>query len=153
ATYSVAWIDCVARGRDLGRSLVYLGEHARADEVPEGADRFLRGREPRLNVPLDLPSVTLNRYSVRAFNELYYRNGAKRAGETQTVSIFPYFFPLDSVGAWNRIYGRRGFLQHQCVIPEANARPVLGEILEHVSSRGDASFLAVLKKLGPGDGM
>jgi FAD/FMN-containing dehydrogenase len=153
ATYSVAWIDCVARGRDLGRSLVYLGEHARAEEVPQGADRFSRGRDPRLNVPLDLPAATLNRYSVRAFNELYYRSGTKRAGETQTVSIFPYFFPLDSIGGWNRIYGRRGFLQHQCVVPEANARAVLADILERVSARGDASFLAVLKKLGPGDGM
>ncbi|MCP3474477.1 FAD-binding oxidoreductase [Bradyrhizobium sp. CCGUVB1N3] len=153
ATYSVAWIDCVARGSDLGRSLIYLGEHARASELPQGAEAFSRGQDPRLNVPIDLPSMTLNRYSVRAFNELYYRMGARRAGGSHLVSIFPYFFPLDGVGGWNRIYGRRGFLQHQCVIPQDGALAVLGDILDRVSRRGDASFLAVLKKLGQGDGL
>ncbi|MEK9280681.1 MULTISPECIES: FAD-binding oxidoreductase [unclassified Bradyrhizobium] len=153
ATYSVAWIDCVARGSELGRSLIYLGEHARAGELPDGADAFPLGKDPALAVPVDLPSITLNRYSIRAFNELYYRMGAKRAGESHRVSLFPYFFPLDSISAWNRIYGRRGFLQHQCVIPEHGARDVLGDILERVTKRGDASFLAVLKKLGQGDGI
>lgn len=152
-TYSVAWIDCVARGRDLGRSLIYLGEHASADEIAEGADRFPVGKNPGLAVPIDLPSMTLNRYSIRAFNELYYRMGARRAGGDHVVSLYPYFFPLDSLSDWNRIYGRRGFLQHQCVIPQAGARAVLGDILDRVSNRGDASFLAVLKKLGHGDGM
>ncbi|TPQ31977.1 oxidoreductase [Bradyrhizobium guangdongense] len=153
ATYSVAWIDCVAGGSNLGRSLIYLGEHARASEVAPDSDKFPRGADPKLSVPIDLPSLTLNRYSIRAFNELYFRMGARRAGAPNLVSIFPYFFPLDSVGAWNRIYGRRGFLQHQCVIPQTNARDVLGEILARVSKRGDASFLAVLKKLGQGDGI
>jgi FAD/FMN-containing dehydrogenase len=153
ATYSVAWIDCVARGGDLGRALIYLGEHARADELADGADRFPAGRDPGLSVPVDLPSMTLNRHSVRAFNELYYRMGARRAGTSHPVSLYPYFFPLDSIGGWNRIYGRRGFLQHQCVIPEAAARDVLADILDRVSRRGDASFLAVLKKLGQGDGL
>lgn len=153
ATYSVAWIDCAARGRDLGRSLIYLGEHASADELARGADRFPVGRNPGLAVPVDLPSMTLNRTSIRAFNEIYYRMGARRAGGEHVVSLYPYFFPLDSIADWNRIYGRRGFLQHQCVIPEVRAREVLGEILERVSARGDASFLAVLKKLGHGDGL
>lgn len=153
ATYSVAWIDCTARGRDLGRSLIYLGEHARADELAGGAGAFPAGRNPGLAVPVDLPSMTLNRYSIRAFNELYYRMGARRAGGNHVVSLYPYFFPLDSVADWNRIYGRRGFLQHQCVIPEQGARDVLGDILGRVATRGDASFLAVLKKLGQGDGI
>jgi len=153
ATYSVAWIDCAARGSDLGRSLIYLGEHARADELAEGADRFPAGKDPGLAVPVDLPSITLNRYSIRAFNELYYRMGARRVGGSHLISLFPYFFPLDSIGDWNRIYGRRGFLQHQCVLPEQGARDVLAEILDRVSKRGDASFLAVLKKLGQGDGI
>jgi len=153
ATYSVAWIDCAARGSDLGRSLIYLGEHARADELANGAERFPVGKDPGLAVPVDLPSMTLNRYSIRAFNELYYRMGARRAGASHVVSLYPYFFPLDSISDWNRIYGRRGFLQHQCVIPELGARAVLGEILDRVARRGDASFLAVLKKLGQGDGI
>lgn len=153
ATYSVAWIDCVARGRDLGRSLIYLGEHAGKGELAEGADIFPVGKDPGLSVPVDLPSMALNRTSVRAFNELYYRMGARRAGGSHVVSLYPYFFPLDSIGEWNRIYGKRGFLQHQCVIPEQGARAVLGEILDRVARRGDASFLAVLKKLGQGDGI
>ena len=153
ATYSVAWIDCVASGNSLGRSLIYLGEHARADEIPGDRAAFSRGHDPRLTMPVDLPAMTLNRYSIRAFNELYFRIGASRAGAPHLVSIFPYFFPLDNVGAWNRIYGRRGFLQHQCVIPQAGALDVLGEILARISTRGDASFLAVLKKLGQGDGV
>ncbi|SDG95440.1 FAD/FMN-containing dehydrogenase [Bradyrhizobium sp. Rc2d] len=153
ATYSVAWIDCVARGKDLGRALIYLGEHAGKDELAAGAAAFPVGKEPGLRVPVDLPSMTLNRISIRAFNELYYRMGARRAGGSQVVSLYPYFFPLDSLKDWNRIYGKRGFLQHQCVIPEQGARAVLGDILERVARRGDASFLAVLKKLGQGDGI
>ncbi|MGY8710553.1 FAD-binding oxidoreductase [Bradyrhizobium sp. 18BD] len=153
ATYSVAWIDCAARGPDLGRSLIYLGEHAGKDELTEAAATFPVGKNPGLAVPVDLPSMTLNRYSVRAFNELYYRMGARRAGGSHIVSLYPYFFPLDSIADWNRIYGRRGFLQHQCVIPEAGARDVLADILDRITRRGDASFLAVLKKLGHGDGI
>jgi decaprenylphospho-beta-D-ribofuranose 2-oxidase len=153
ATYSVAWIDCAARGKDLGRSLIYLGEHAGKDELTEGAAAFPVDKDPGLGVPVDLPAMTLNRYSIRAFNEMYYRMGARRAGGSRLVSLYPYFFPLDSIADWNRIYGRRGFLQHQCVIPEAGARAVLGDILERVARRGDASFLAVLKKLGQGDGI
>ncbi|RTM13989.1 MAG: FAD-binding oxidoreductase [Bradyrhizobiaceae bacterium] len=153
ATYSVAWIDCVARGRDLGRSLIYLGEHASSEDLAQGADAFPAQKNSRLSVPIDLPSMVLNRTSIRAFNELYYRMGARRAGSSHVVSLYPYFFPLDSIGEWNRIYGKRGFLQHQCVIPEANARAALGEILDRVARRGDASFLAVLKKLGQGDGI
>lgn len=153
ATYSVAWIDCAARGRDLGRSLIYLGEHARRDELADGAAAFPVGKNPGLGVPFDFPSMTLNRYSIRAFNELYYRMGARRAGGSHVVSLYPYFFPLDAIAEWNRIYGRRGFLQHQCVIPEAGARAVLADILDRVARRGDASFLAVLKKLGQGDGI
>lgn len=153
ATYSVAWIDCAARGRDLGRSLIYLGEHARRDELADGADAFPAGKNPGLSVPIDFPSMTLNRTSIRAFNELYYRMGARRAGGSRVVSLYPYFFPLDAIAGWNRIYGRRGFLQHQCVIPEARAREVLRDILDRVAKRGDASFLAVLKKLGQGDGI
>ncbi|UQR63678.1 FAD-binding oxidoreductase [Bradyrhizobium sp. C-145] len=153
ATYSVAWIDCVARGKDLGRALIYLGEHAGKDELAAGAAVFPVGKDPGLRMPVDLPSMTLNRISIRAFNELYYRMGARRAGGSQVVSLYPYFFPLDSLKDWNRIYGKRGFLQHQCVIPEQGARAVLGDILERVARRGDASFLAVLKKLGQGDGI
>jgi decaprenylphospho-beta-D-ribofuranose 2-oxidase len=152
ATYSVAWIDCLARGAALGRSVVYTAEHAARAELTGAAERdpLPRARQGRLGMPFDAPRWGLNRWSVRAFNEVYYRKGAAAAGTTRLVPWEPYFFPLDGIGDWNRIYGRRGFLQHQCVIPTPAAREALGDILERVARRGSASFLAVLKQLGPG---
>ena len=155
ATYSVAWIDCLARGASLGRSLIFAAEHATHQDLESlrpGAEPFPSSRPGRLSVPVDLPSFTLNRLSVSAFNEMYYRIGAMKAGYPHLVHWDPYFFPLDGIGDWNRIYGRRGFLQYQCVIPTAKAQSVLGTILERVSHRGTASFLAVLKQLGPSHG-
>jgi decaprenylphospho-beta-D-ribofuranose 2-oxidase len=155
ATYSVAWIDCLARGASLGRSLVYAAEHATPEDVTAlrpGAEPFPQARPGRLAVPLDLPGGMLNRASVKALNELYFRRGARRAGEPALVHWDPYFFPLDGIADWNRIYGRGGFVQYQCVIPPAAARPALGEIVERIAHRGRASFLAVLKQLGDSAG-
>lgn len=151
APYSAAWIDCVSQGAKLGRSLIYLGEHASKAEVEAlapGAPLMPQSRAARLSVPLDLPSFTLNRWSVAAFNELYFRKGAAHAGAPFLSGIQSFFFPLDGVLNWNRIYGRRGFLQHQSVVPAERAQDVIGEILDRVAKRGNASFLAVLKKLG-----
>lgn len=151
ATYSVAWIDCVARGASLGRSLIYVAEHATRDQFalarPKGR-LFPNARGERLSAPTDLPGWVLRRPSVAAFNALYFNRGSATAGDPFLVAWDPYFFPLDGIGSWNRIYGRGGFLQHQCVVPEAAARSVLGEVLERISQRGNASFLAVLKRLG-----
>ncbi len=155
ATYSVAWIDCLARGASLGRSLIFTAEHATQrdmEALQPAAEPFPSSKLGRLSVPLDLPSFTLNRFSVSAFNELYFRAGATKAGYPFLVHWNPYFFPLDGIGSWNRIYGRRGFLQYQCVIPTEHARSVLGGILERVAKHGNASFLAVLKQLGPSRG-
>jgi decaprenylphospho-beta-D-ribofuranose 2-oxidase len=155
ATYSVAWIDCLSRGSSLGRSLVYLGEHARRDEL----DGKVRNPPPsafsdtKLSVPIDFPNFVLNRYSVSAFNEAYFRTGARRAGRPFLIAASPYFFPLDGVGDWNRIYGSRGFVQHQCVLPLGKAPSVMAEMLDRNARRGNASFLAVLKKLGRSTGM
>ena len=151
ATYSVAWIDCLARGASLGRSLIYVGEHASQADVRQlrpGSEFFPSIGRGRLSVPLDFPPWALTHGSVQTFNELYFRRGARKAGPRHLVHWEPYFFPLDRLGSWNRIYGARGFLQHQSVIPEAVARPVLGEVLERISSGGHGSFLAVLKRLG-----
>ncbi|KIC47691.1 FAD-binding oxidoreductase [Tateyamaria sp. ANG-S1] len=153
ATYTVAWIDVLARGASLGRSLILEGEHATADELPWGDVRFPPSTNGRLAVPMDMPGWLLNAMTVRAFNELYYRNGARKAGQTTTVPWDSYFFPLDGIAHWNRIYGRRGFVQHQCVIPEAKAESVVAGILERISSHGAGSFLAVLKRLAPGSGL
>lgn len=149
-TYSVAWIDCLAKGDALGRSLLMFGEHALAADLP--ADRRARPFETpprrRLRAPLDAPGWALNRFTVRAFNALYWAKGGKSRGET-LVDWDSYFYPLDSVLDWNRIYGRRGFVQFQCVIPLETARDGLTRILEATSVAGSGSFLAVLKRFGP----
>ena len=142
ATYSVAWIDCLAGGRDQGRSLVHLGEHACAAEA--GSAPPHRPRRDR-RVPVDLPALALNPLSVRAFNALYWARG--RPGRT-CVDYEPYFYPLDSVLEWNRIYGPQGFVQHQCVLPPDGAREALGLMLTRIAARGAGSFLAVLKLMG-----
>ncbi|HEY8580099.1 MAG TPA: FAD-binding oxidoreductase, partial [Beijerinckiaceae bacterium] len=142
STYVVAWIDCLACGASLGRSLIFAAEHATRAEIEQmkpGAPSYPRVRGGRLAAPFDLPSFALSRPTVSAFNEVYFRAGARKAGAPFLVSWDPYFFPLDSISGWNRMYGRRGFVQHQCVLPKDRARDVLAETLERVSRRGVAS--------------
>jgi decaprenylphospho-beta-D-ribofuranose 2-oxidase len=154
ATYSVAWIDCVAKGASLGRSLVFLGEHAVLSDIHgQALPRVPKMGAARLAVPIDFPAVALNHWSVGTFNNLYFRLAARRAGEPFLVPADSYFFPLDGVDGWNRIYGRRGFVQHQCVLPLTAAPSILAEMLGRIAARGDASFLTVLKKLGPSNGI
>ncbi|MCW3476886.1 FAD-binding oxidoreductase [Limobrevibacterium gyesilva] len=149
-TYSVAWIDCLARGAALGRSLLYLGEHARRRELPRGEGRLQPIHKQPRRVPVDFPSFVLNRWSVRAFNELYFRNG--RPGQA-LIDYDTYFYPLDALLEWNRIYGRSGFVQYQCVLPKAASAAGLTAILNRVARAGTGSFLAVLKLFGAQDGM
>lgn len=142
--YSVAWIDCLAGGAARGRSLVQLADHARADEGPADIPR----RAAR-TAPADAPSGALNRWSVRAFNAAYYRAGARRPAEA-LVDWDRYFYPLDAIHGWNRIYGRRGFAQHQSALPLDASRDGLAEMLGLIEASGLGSFLAVLKRFGPG---
>lgn len=139
--YSVAWLDCLSRGSSLGRSLLYLGEHA-DDET------FTPLSNSRVNVPWTTPAFLLNRYSMSLFNSAYYHKPI-RAGLEQRLEAKQYFFPLDSIQHWNRLYGKKGFLQYQCVIPNATALSAMREILTRISDAGKGSFLSVLKKLGP----
>ena len=150
-TYAVAWIDGLAQGARLGRSLLYLGEHADPAELdPARRARPLDRRAGRpLSVPFTLPDLTLNSLSVRAFNELYYRRGTPG---TAIVDLDSYFYPLDGIAHWNRIYGRSGFTQYQCVLPRGSSRQGLERLLAAMSAAGIGSFLAVLKLLGPEDG-
>ena len=151
-TYSVAWIDCLAQGERLGRSLVYLGEHALLQELgpAQREDRYRSGRRRSRRVPVDAPGLVLNSYSVRAFNALYYAAGKRAAGE-RLVDWDSYFYPLDAIGDWNRIYGKAGFAQFQCVLPLATSPVGLAELLRTISAAGRGSFLAVLKRMGPQD--
>jgi FAD/FMN-containing dehydrogenase len=149
-TYSVAWSDCMTRGSGLGRSVLMLGEHAGREDLRPGQDA-LRLKEKRgLKVPFDLPGFLLNRLSMKAFNSVYFR---KRADSMDSlVDYETFFFPLDAVRDWNRIYGKRGFTQYQFVVPKDAGRDALREILEKVGRSGEGSFLTVLKLFGKGNG-
>lgn len=152
STYSVAWIDCLAGGQSLGRSIVMLGEHAVRAELGarEAADPFVTRRKAARTVPFDLPAFALNSLSVRAFNALYYGMGAWNAGEG-LIDFDSYFYPLDALLEWNRIYGRRGFAQFQCVLPLAASPEGLALLLRAIARSGQGSFLAVLKRMGAQD--
>jgi FAD/FMN-containing dehydrogenase len=151
--YSVAWIDCLATGASLGRTVLMHGREACLADLPQGLpDPFAAPPKPPLAVPFDLPSWVLNRHSVGAFNALYY--AAHPSREYQLVHYDSYFYPLDSIGTWNRLYGASGFLQYQVTFPTEQAEEGLTVVLEALSSAGAASFLAVLKSFGEeGGGM
>jgi decaprenylphospho-beta-D-ribofuranose 2-oxidase len=149
--YSVAWIDLVARGTAMGRSVLTRGWSARADQLPQR----LRGRPhhftPRslFTAPDIFPSGLLNQATIAAFNEAYYRKTPReQRGGIQSIGQF--FHPLDVVKHWNRIYGHRGFLQYQFVVP-FGAEDAMRRAVERLSTAGAASFLAVLKRFGPGN--
>lgn len=151
ATYSVAWIDCLATGEHLGRSLVMTGEHATLQEIARPAAPFDTPRHRNIPFPLDLPGFALNPWTVRAFNALYYRLGARKTG-VGLVDWDSYFYPLDAVSDWNRLYGKRGFMQFQCALPLDAGRAGLTQLLQAIAPSGAASFLAVLKRFGPQSG-
>ncbi len=144
--YSVAWIDCLARGRRLGRSVLLRGDHASAAEAGAGSDPLERRRGLRLSAPPWMPNGLLRRETIAAFNEAYFRR-APREERGRIVALDPFFYPLDGVRDWNRMYGSRGFLQYQFVVPFGREDAVR-EALERLSGRRVASFLAVLKRFG-----
>jgi decaprenylphospho-beta-D-ribofuranose 2-oxidase len=153
--YSVAWIDCLARGRQLGRSVLMRGDHAPVDALPARARARPLDRPRGLRVPALpwAPNGLLRRETVAAFNELYFRR-APRAERGRVVGLDPFFYPLDAVPGWNRMYGSRGFLQYQFVVPfGSDGDAALREALQRLSGARVASFLAVLKRFGPGSGM
>jgi decaprenylphospho-beta-D-ribofuranose 2-oxidase len=143
--YSVAWVDCMTRGAHMGRAVLTRGDHAARGDVDAPS---LRGpKAPRLFVPFNAPSGLLNPLTVKAFNEVWYRSSPRRqSGEATSLSTF--FHPLDGVRDWNRLYGRRGFVQYQFCVPDSAGDTVVGAI-DRLSSSGVASFLAVLKRFGP----
>lgn len=143
--YSVAWVDCMTRGSNLGRAVLTRGDHARASDVDSVSLRAPSAA--RLKVPFDAPSGLLNPWTIRAFNEAWFRS-SPRHQVAKLESFSSFFHPLDGVGDWNRLYGRRGFVQYQFCVPEGSGDTVRRAI-EHLASSGLASFLAVLKRFGP----
>ncbi len=153
STYQVAWIDCLSKGDKLGRSLVILGEHAERSEIPYKYRKAPLKTPKRLKfrVPFNFPNWILNRYNLRIYNEFYYWK-EKNQPRQEFVDLEKFFYPLDKVLGWNKIYGRRGFIQFQCVLPLDTAVVGLNELLLSVSTSDAECYLAVLKKFGKQEG-
>lgn len=141
ADYTVAWVDCMAKDNELGRGLFSRGRHA-----SRGA-RLTKRVKPKSSMPFAMPSFVLNSTSIRLFNSLYFYRGRRAAGSA-LMPYQPYFYPLDSIDHWNRMYGKRGMYQYQSVVPPTTARDATREMLQTISKAGEGSFLAVLKTFG-----
>jgi L-gulonolactone oxidase len=139
--HTVSWVDFHASERHLGRGIFTKANHSEAGPL-------VSKNKAGPTIPFDLPEFVLNRLSVRAFNIAYFHKNRMRAG-TSTLPYNDFFYPLDALGDWNRIYGKRGMIQYQCVIPPAVAEAATSELIRQISRHGQASFLAVLKTFGP----
>jgi len=148
-TYSVAWIDCLKKGKGFGRSILILGEHASLSDLNDRQKQapLQLPKKKQINFPFNLPSWILNSFTVKAFNFLYYGKNLKRQIDN-VVNYEPFFYPLDAILHWNRGYGKKGFIQYQFVVP-LESRQGLIEIMKKISEKGLGSFLAVLKVFGP----
>jgi decaprenylphospho-beta-D-ribofuranose 2-oxidase len=149
--YSVAWIDCLTPGRDLGRGVLTRGNHAQVDELPRSWRRrpLALPPSPSATAPL-LPRGLLSGPAVRAFNEVWFRKAPKHAVKTELLGRF--FYPLDGLRNWNRLYGPSGLLQYQAVVP-MDRDDCVRVLLERLQAVRAPAFLAVLKRLGPGSGL
>lgn len=147
--YSVAWIDCLAKDENLGRSIIMTAHHAQIDELSSEHRIAPFKMNPYKNkrLPFDLPTWLLNSTSVRLFNKYYYQQHSQQTNP-YVQDYVSYFYPLDKILEWNRLYGKKGFVQYQCVIPTQFALTGLQQLLNKLSHFGGASFLAVLKRFG-----
>jgi decaprenylphospho-beta-D-ribofuranose 2-oxidase len=149
--YSVAWVDCMTTGPRMGRGVLTRGDHASKSQVEAIREdrRLVAPNASMLTVPFTPPSGLLNRLSIKAFNEAWYRKAPQRRdGEIQSLGTF--FHPLDGVAWWNRLHGHRGFLQYQFVVDDAHG-DVVRHAIDVLSAASVPSFLAVLKRFGPSD--
>ena len=152
-TYSVAWIDCLAKGDSMGRSIMMRGEHATASDLVQQAHKsapLQLKKGLQLGIPCDFPNIALNPLTMKAFNFAYY-NKTRPGTHQHIVDYNSFFYPLDAIDNWNRIYGKRGFTQYQFVIPKAAGREGMRTILKRITESGLGSFLAVLKLFGEQD--
>jgi FAD/FMN-containing dehydrogenase len=138
--YAVAWIDCIAKGKNFGRGHYMTGKHSKEGSLDVIEDR-------KLHVPFDIPFSLVNSSSLRIFNEIYFHKQFKKISY-ESIDYNKFFYPLDSIGHWNRIYGRNGFQQYQCVIPKSDQKTVLKNLMKEISKSNTGSFLAVLKSFG-----
>jgi FAD/FMN-containing dehydrogenase len=138
--YTVAWIDCAARGTAFGRGVFFRGRHTTASTTE------VRASPLRLSVPFQLPVSVMNTWTLRTFNVLYYARAPSRTQRTRS-HYEPFFYPLDRIANWNYLYGPAGFLQYQCVIPPQH-REALKDLMKTIAMSGTGSFLAVLKQFG-----
>ncbi len=151
-TYSVAWIDCLSSGNNLGRSLIMLGEHAEISDLKSDMKKkpLALKNKFKIRVPFNFPSFILNSITIKIFNFFYYLMGKKKEGY-KIVDYDTFFYPLDYIEDWNKIYGQKGFAQFQCVIPLKNSLVGIRELLETISRSKSNSFLTVLKRFGKQD--
>ncbi|CAA7194658.1 FAD-binding oxidoreductase [Chryseobacterium potabilaquae] len=148
-TYTVAWIDCLQKGKNIGRSILMRGEHAFQHELPQNLKktplRLKKKMEP--TIPFYFPGFVLNALTVRIFNWLYYKKQSQKEVKN-FIDYETFFYPLDAIHEWNRIYGKNGFIQYQMVIPKERGKEGMKKILETIANSGNGSFLAVLKLFG-----
>jgi len=138
--YVVSWVDCLSKGRGRGRGVTFKADHASmVGKLGKSHKRFF-------NVPIEFPVSPINKFSLKFFNKMYYSR--HRGFSRYYQNIYSYFFPLDRIRNWNRVYGSRGFYQYQCVLPPNNSEEATAELLNIISSKEQGSFLAVLKTFG-----
>jgi FAD/FMN-containing dehydrogenase len=148
-TYTVAWIDCLQKGKDIGRSILMRGEHAFQHELPQNFAKTPLRLKKKLQptVPFYFPGFVLNALTVKIVNWLYYKKQSKKEVKN-FIDYETFFYPLDAINDWNKIYGKSGFIQYQMVIPKEAGKEGMKRILETIANSGNGSFLAVLKLFG-----
>ncbi|EKB57651.1 FAD-binding oxidoreductase [Bergeyella zoohelcum] len=148
-TYTVAWIDCLQKGDKIGRSILMRGEHALRSELPKSMEKkgLKIPKKFSPTVPFYFPSFVLNAWSVKIFNWLYYAKQSKKIVKNY-IDYETFFYPLDAINHWNKIYGKKGFIQYQMVIPKRYGKEGMRKILKTIADSGNGSFLAVLKLFG-----
>lgn len=140
--YTVGWMDCLSQGRNLGRGVFFRGNHLLLKEVTEA-----KMKQERIKTfPCHAPEFLLNRFTMKTFNTLYYHTHPSKKSEL--VHYRPFFFPLDGINHWNRMYGKRGFFQYQCVVPYEGTQSPIYDIIETFAKSGLGSFLTVIKTFG-----
>jgi hypothetical protein len=141
ANYSVAWVDTIATGKNFGRSIFFLGNHS------DDKDFVIEKFKP-LNLPMKLGSFIINKYTMNIFNKIYYKKNSINNENKSLIDINNFFYPLDKIKNWNLVYGNKGFIQYQFVIPKKNSILNIKKIFKTVNDHNEFSSLAVLKLLG-----